>query len=307
METIKVAIADDNKSFCSSIKNYLEELGDIEVTAVLNDGVETLEYLKSQCPDVLLLDIIMPNLDGLGVLQYLRSKHMDRKPKVIAVSALCQDKITRRALDLGADYFVAKPIDADMLTERIREQMMDEFLLSIQDKKAGTEFAADLLNGYKERNDFKTVLTKPEETVKDVQTLSELLESGQDFTLDYKGPSEIEVQKAVSQLLHDSGVPAHVKGYLYLKEGIIMILHNVEKIGSVTKEIYPSIAEKFNTSATRVERAIRHAIEIAWSRGQLEFLHEIFGYTINMKKGKPTNSEFMAMLADKLRLELGLL
>ena len=123
--------------------------------------------------------------------------------------------------------------------------------------------------------------------------------------------TEIKINKSqpvdmiteITNIIHEIGVPAHIKGYMYLREAISMVVNDIELLSAVTKELYPSIGKKFNTTASRVERAIRHAIEVAWSRGQVETINKIFGYTINNEKGKPTNSEFIAMVADKLRLQ----
>ncbi len=298
MEAIKIAIADDNKSFCSLMKDFFDATEDLQVTAMLHDGNEVLEYIQNHRVDVLLLDIVMPNLDGLGVLQYLKSHKEVACPKIIALSALCDDRVTKRAVDLGADYFVAKPIDIYMLTERIREQVTNPDILSIQDRQSF--FKKEISAAPTQKRTYSSNLIEFDNHLT-VDQFTPTFDSKQSSS------SAIDIQRAVSKMLHDVGVPAHVKGYLFLKEGVSMILSNVELIGSVTKEIYPVIADKYNTSPTRVERAIRHAIEIAWTRGQLEFQHELFGFTINMKKGKPTNSEFLAMLADKLRLDLEIL
>ncbi len=117
-------------------------------------------------------------------------------------------------------------------------------------------------------------------------------------------PKEYNLEKDVTDMIHEIGVPAHIKGYQYLREAIMMSVEDVEMLNSITKILYPSIAKKYQTTPSRVERAIRHAIEVAWSRGKMETLDALFGYTINIGKGKPTNSEFIALIADKIRLNM---
>lgn len=261
---ISVVIADDNKEFCSILNDYLLNQRDIIVTGVAKDGIEALKLIQDKKPDLVVLDIIMPHLDGLGVLERLNSINMDPMPRVIVLSAVGQDKITQRAITLGADYYVVKPFDMDVFTKRIR-QMFNNTILSNEVKKPVS-----------------------------------LIEN-QDIRMSSNEPLDLESE--ITNIIHEIGVPAHIKGYMYLREAITMVVNDVELLSAVTKELYPSIAKKYNTTASRVERAIRHAIEVAWSRGQVETINKIFGYTIHNGKGKPTNSEFIAMVADKLRLK----
>jgi two-component system response regulator (stage 0 sporulation protein A) len=180
----------------------------------------------------------------------------------IILSAVGQDKITQRALNLGAEYYVVKPFDMYILISRIR-QLKDIDNISIN---------------------------KP------------------DYVSDIKhstySPSPKNLEAEVTSIMHEIGVPAHIKGYQYLRDAIIMVVNDIELINSITKQLYPNIAKQYNTTPSRVERAIRHAIEVAWSRGKVDAIDSLFGYTVNLGKGKPTNSEFIAMVADKLRLEL---
>lgn len=258
---IKIVIADDNKEFCNILSEYLKKQNDFEVVGIAKDGLEALKLISQENPDVLVLDIIMPHLDGLGVLERLNVSDAVTIPKIIILSAVGQDKITQRAINLGADYYVVKPFELDVFSNRIR-QMFN--------------------SGY---------------NVQEVRRPSSMSE-GQSSNL-FNNNLEAEI----TSIIHEIGVPAHIKGYLYLREAIFMVVNDVELLSAVTKELYPSIAKKFNTTASRVERAIRHAIEVAWSRGQVETINKIFGYTIHNSKGKPTNSEFIAMVADKLRLK----
>ncbi|MEY7999464.1 sporulation transcription factor Spo0A [Clostridium sp. Mt-5] len=262
---ISVIIADDNKEFCNILNDYLLNQKDILVTGIAKDGVEALNLIEEKKPDLVVLDIIMPHLDGLGVLERLNSMNMDPMPRIIVLSAVGQDKITQRAITLGADYYVIKPFDMNVLTRRIR-QMFNNTIISGDEIK-------------------KTMSFMDTDEIK--------------FSKD----NPIDLKQEITNIIHEIGVPAHIKGYMYLREAITMVVNNMELLSAVTKELYPSIAKQYNTTASRVERAIRHAIEVAWSRGQVETINKIFGYTIHNDKGKPTNSEFIAMVADKLRLK----
>lgn len=262
---ISVLIADDNKEFCNILNDYLLNQRDIVVTGIAKDGIEALKLIEEKKPDLVVLDIIMPHLDGLGVLERLNNMNIDPMPRIIVLSAVGQDKITQRAITLGADYYVVKPFDMDVFTKRIR-QMFNNTISS---------------------NDVKKTVS--------------LIEENTITSINKNEPIDLEAE--ITSIIHEIGVPAHIKGYMYLREAISMVVNDMELLSAVTKELYPSIAKKYNTTASRVERAIRHAIEVAWSRGQVETINKLFGYTIHNDKGKPTNSEFIAMVADKLRLK----
>ncbi len=267
-EKINVLIADDNEDFCDILSEYLERQHDIDVVGVAKDGVEAVELITKKSPDVVVLDIIMPHLDGLGVLEKLNAINLEKFPKIIILSAVGQDKITQRAISLGADYYVIKPFDFEVFIERIR-QTMGSTSGNIEKKRlisTGTSSATGSIQRPLVNNNRS-------------------------------------LEAEITNIIHEVGVPAHIKGYLYLRDAITMVVEKVELLSAVTKELYPSIAKKYNTTSSRVERAIRHAIEVAWSRGRVDTINTLFGYTINNVKGKPTNSEFIAMVADKLRLE----
>lgn len=251
---IKVGIADDNKEFCNILVEYLSNQGNIEIVGTANDGNQALELIKNNSPDLLILDIIMPYLDGIGVLEELNEQQLKR-PKILILSAVGQEKITQKAITLGADYYILKPFDLEMLSKRITEIMESD--LDVVSKAVFPVIKA------KKNYDLETMIT---------------------------------------EIIHDVGIPAHIKGYVYLRDAISLVIDNLEYLNSVTKMLYPKIAEKYNTTPSRVERAIRHAIEVAWNRGKVDVLNDLFGYTINDEKGKPTNSEFIALIADKLRL-----
>jgi len=265
-QIINIVIVDDNKEFCTILNDYLSNEKDIVITGIANDGEVALKLIQEKKPDVVILDIIMPRLDGLGVLERLNEMDVNPMPRVIILSAIGQDKITQRAISLGADYYILKPFDMDILVKRVR-QMINNAKYSDDLKKA-------LIYYDDNENENKMNKSKP-----------------------------VDMITEITNIIHEIGIPAHIKGYMYLREAISMVVNDIELLSAITKELYPSIGKKYNTTATRVERAIRHAIEVAWSRGQVETIIEIFGYTTNNKKGKPTNSEFIAMVADKLRLQ----
>lgn len=264
-QKIRILIADDNKDFCNILNEYLDTQEDVEVVGIAKNGLEALELIPLRSPDVLILDIIMPHLDGLGVLEKLQSTELEDFPKIIILSAVGQDKITQRAISLGADYYIVKPFDFETFMRRVRQI-------------AGTTPAI-----IEKRKEVKTIQ--------------------REFINKQSSNNTHSLEAKITNIIHEIGVPAHIKGYLYLREAITMVVGDVELLSAVTKELYPSIAKKFNTTPSRVERAIRHAIEVAWSRGKIDTINSLFGYTVHTQKGKPTNSEFVAMVADKLRLE----
>lgn len=268
---ISVLIADDNKEFCSILNDYLLNQKDIVVTGIAKDGREALELIVERKPDLVILDIIMPHLDGLGVLEKLNTMDLEKTPRIIILSAVGQDKITQQAITLGADYYTVKPFDMEVFTKRIRE--MFNSAPTIQESSAQSN-----------RVSYPT-------------TSSYIL------TSEPKSKTPVDLETEITNIIHEIGVPAHIKGYMYLREAITMVVNDMELLSAVTKELYPSIAKKYNTTASRVERVIRHAIEVAWGRGQIEAINKLFGYTVHNDKGKPTNSEFIAIIADKLRLK----
>lgn len=266
---ISVLIADDNKEFCSILNDYLLNQKDVVVTGIANDGREALSLIETKKPDLVILDIIMPHLDGLGVLEKLNTMNLEKMPRVIILSAVGQDKITQQAITLGADYYVVKPFDMDIFIKRIREMFNTQPL---------------------------TTNTVNRQTMSSQSSII-----SNNSSISYNEPIDLETE--ITSIIHEIGVPAHIKGYMYLREAITMVVNDMELLSAVTKELYPSIAKKYNTTASRVERAIRHAIEVAWGRGQIEAINKLFGYTVHNDKGKPTNSEFIAIIADKLRLK----
>ena len=267
-EKIRILVADDNKEFGDTLVSYLEKEENFEVVGIARDGNQAVDEITMMKPDIVLIDIIMPHLDGLGVLEKLNESNMENKPMCIILSAVGQDKITQKAINLGAQYYIVKPFDIQILVKRIKE------LKYYQPSQYKNNFIS---------REIKTqyIDISPEEK-----------------------KNEENLEALVTNVIHEVGVPAHIKGYQYLREAIIMVVNNIEVINQITKQLYPDIAKKYGTTPSRVERAIRHAIEVAWGRGQADVVESIFGYTVSASKGKPTNSEFIAMIADKLRLEL---
>ena len=258
MEKVRIGIADDNRELVTMLENYFNKEEMVEVVGTAYNGRECLTMIEETNPDVLILDIIMPHVDGLAVLEKMRDLDIDEFPNVIMLTAFGHESVTKKAVELGATYYMLKPFDLDLLNEQVLQA-------------AGA------------------VQQSP---IKNIQQSS-------------KSPStkKIDLDSNITSIIHEVGVPAHIKGYLYLREAISMVYHDIELLGSITKVLYPDIAKKYNTTASRVERAIRHAIEVAWNRGNIDSLSSIFGYTVSVSKAKPTNSEFIAMIADKLRLE----
>lgn len=249
---IRVLIVDDNRDFAKMVADYLGKKPDLEVVGIGHNGAEALELLSRTKPDVMLLDIIMPHLDGIGVLEKLTSQAGERPPKVIMLTALGQEQMTRRVIDLGASYYVLKPFNLETLAKRIRQLARNE-----------------------------PIAASPIRVENDTPSL----------------------EATVSSFLHELGIPANIKGYIYLREAICLVTEENELISGVTKILYPMIAKQNKTTPSRVERAIRHAIEVAWGRGNIDAINRIFGFTVDTRRGKPTNSEFIAMVADRMRLE----
>ena len=258
MEHLKIAIADDNQKILDLLDRVIGMEKDMNLVGKAKNGEEMCQIIKDKQPDVVLLDLIMPKMDGLTVMDRINhDKTVSKHPYFIVITAVGQEKITEDAFNKGANYYIMKPFNNRMLLERIK-------------------FVRKMTHGTERR---------PEELV-----------TGQT-------PGGENLENRVTNMLHEIGIPAHIKGYQYLRDAIIMSVNDNEMLGAITKVLYPTIARNYKTTSSRVERAIRHAIEVAWSRGRMETIEELFGYTVNSGKGKPTNSEFIALIADKIRLE----
>lgn len=262
---ISIIIADDNREFHNILKDCFSMQNDMVVTGIAENGVEALKLIMKKKPDLIILDLIMPILDGLGVLEEINTINLDPMPRIIVLSAVGNDKIAQRAISLGADYYILKPFDIEVLIKRIRKMLNSTIGGSTLIKKA-------LI-----RNDNTEIKTSTYQ--------------------------QVDIFAEITNVMHEIGIPPHIKGYMYLREAINMLVNDIELLSSITKKLYPLLSKKFNTTDSRIERAMRHAIEVTWNKGQVETINKIFGYSISIKKGKPTNSEFMAMVADKLILQ----
>lgn len=239
-----VILADANDTFRGMLQETVDRTEEFTVVASVGDGNELLSQIRSLSPELVVMDVVLPGLDGFGLLDILEREKL--QTRIIVVSAFYNERTVAEVMNKGVQYFMPKPCQADALLERMRAACSGE---------------------------------QPEK-------------------------SPVNLKNMVTDIIHEIGVPAHIKGYQYLREAIMIAVEDMEVINAVTKILYPEVAKRFNTTPSRVERAIRHAIEVAWDRGDLETLQKFFGYTVSNTKGKPTNSEFIAMIADRLVLEM---
>jgi len=251
MNAISLLIVDDNAALLRSLTDYFSEQPDILLTETASNGAEALEIIDRAHPDVVLLDIVMPRLDGLGTLRALAGR--EQTPRVVIYSALKNDAVVNRAVELGASYFIVKPAEPQDIHEQLRSVMSDGTSVSLAPRPA--EPPASYARW------------SPDERV--------------------------------ANLFLSIGIPAHVKGYQYLREAVRMVMENHDVINRITKELYPGIARRYGTSSSKVERAMRHAIEVAWNRGRLENTNQLLGVRLFSERDKPTNGEFIALIADK--------
>ena len=258
MEHLRVAIADDNQKILDVLDEIISTDKELDLVGKAKNGEEMCQIIKDRKPDVVLLDLIMPKMDGLTVMEKVgQDNTVGKHPYFIVITAVGQEKITEDAFDKGANYYIMKPFNNRMLLERIKS--------------------------------VRNLSRNPERKNDDITT---------DNTLKTEN-----LESRVTNMLHEIGIPAHIKGYHYLRDAIIMAVNDMDVLNAITKILYPTVAKKYQTTSSRVERAIRHAIEVAWSRGKLDTLDQLFGYTVSTGKGKPTNSEFIALIADTIQLE----
>lgn len=278
METktaLRVIIADNNVQDRESKERSMKEMG-MEVVLSTGNGSKALEGIRDMEPDVVVMDMILPGIDGIGILEEMgKNEPGSHRPVFIIETALRMENLVNEAMSAGADYYMMKPVSNTMLLKRICQLMERE---DRQEPAATSEEAS----GTARRN------------------VSASGRSGGRME-SYRFSGDLEMD--VTNILLEIGIPAHIKGYQYIREGIIMSFYDRNMLHYITKFLYPSIAQKYKTTSSSVERTIRHAIEIAWRRGNLDTLEEFFGNTVCAGKGKPTNSEFMALLTDRLRLE----
>lgn len=259
MGEINVAIADDNERILDLLGEIISSDKELNLVGKANNGEDAYHLIKEKQPDVVLLDLIMPKMDGLSVMEMVGGdKDLKKQPDFIVVTAVGRERITEDAFRKGASYYIMKPFNNEMVLNRIKN-------------------ANHLI-----RHEMKT-------------------QSAQGLKME-EAP-EVNLENRVTDMIHEIGIPAHIKGYHYLRDAIIMAVEDMDVLNAITKVLYPTVAKMHQTTASRVERAIRHAIEVAWSRGKLDTLDDLFGYTVSNGKGKPTNSEFIALIADTIRLE----
>ncbi len=249
---MKIILAlDDNTA--KSLTNFFATYPNYDIVASASDGQSAIDCIVNHQPDFIILDLILPKLDGFAVLDFVINKLVSKKPYVIVTSALSQDAFVNKALTSGASDFIAKPFSPKVLKEHIDSIVAGGAVSPHSGNKARAKLIEEQIT-----NVFLTI-----------------------------------------------GIPAHIKGYQYLREAIKLTIDNPTYINNITKELYPAIAQKFETTAAKVERSIRHAIEIAWNRGRIESINTIFGMKIYNSQDRPTNSEFIALVADKMLLDNG--
>lgn len=258
-EIIKVLIADGD---CDNIANQITELNqhntneNLEIVHKTCDGESVFSLVCQHKPNVLLLDVFISNVDGIEIVEQIRSKEELDNVKIIFLSTVGSPRIINMAFSLGADYYIMKPYSTEILYKRILQ-------LGLKADENDIKFDSGYMHEMGEQN----------------------------------------IENDVTEIIREIGIPAHIKGYQYIREGIMMSIKDVNMLNYITKLLYPSIAKKYKTTSSSVERAIRHAIEVAWGRGKIDVIENMFGYTVSAGKGKPTNSEFIALIADKLRIE----
>lgn len=251
MEKPRVLVADSNSDFRNQCVQSLKRL-DIEVVAEAADGQEAFAKIARTKPNVVVSDLYLGKIDGVGIIRSAKKQMPDDFPAFIMLASFTSQNLFEECCEAGAAYCMLKPVDFNALADRIKR-------LADKTRRRGNAKVPGRENG------------------------------------------DLEAQ--VTKIIHQIGVPAHIKGYQYLRTAIIMAINDTEVINSVTKVLYPTVAKQYGTTSSRVERAIRHAIEVAWDRGDLDVLNSFFGYTVQNSRGKPTNSEFIAMIADNLRLK----
>lgn len=243
---ITVGVAEDNEIVLEMLVEVVRSEEQFELVGEAMTGAEAIQLVREKQPDVMLLDLVMPQGGGLDVMATAKEENL-QKTKFIAVSALGEERIAQEAIAHGAQYYIMKPFEANSVIRRIKA------VCTASENQVGTD-------------------------------------------------EQTKVEHIITKSLHTLGVPAQLNGYKYLREAIAMVVMNPQGVTAITRQIYPVIAERYNASGPSVERAIRHAIEVSWNRGSMEAINRMFGYTINNQKGKPTNSEYIAMVADHIRM-----
>lgn len=265
---LKVVIADSNLQERESKQLSMEARG-MKVILSTGDGNKVLKVINDGKADIVVMDMVLSGVDGIGILEESRNI-CEKKPIIIIQTALRMENLVEQAIKFGADYYMMKPVSNQMLINRV---------MQLVSKRYTRESEGSLGNIFrKNAREYE-----PARAINNVCS----------------GNLELDV----TNLLLEIGIPAHIKGYQYIREGIMLSFYDKNMLHYITKCLYPTIAKKYKTTSSSVERTIRHAIEVAFRRGNRQVLEEIFSNTICSKKTKPTNSEFIALLTDKLRLE----
>ncbi|MBR6915021.1 MAG: sporulation transcription factor Spo0A [Clostridia bacterium] len=263
MRTVKILIADENAEVRKTCRDYIVKRGIGSVSEAAT-GDEALSLVRTGTFDVVVCDAWLDRIDGVGLIRRCREAG-GTPPSFILISPAASQKLFMEANRAGAEVCMTKPVDCAALADSIETILKNRGIT-----KDRSPSAAGGANG-----------------------------AGANGT----APDPVDIETQVTKIIHQIGVPAHIKGYQYLRTAIMMTVSDSNIINSVTKVLYPSVAKQYSTTTSRVERAIRHAIEVAWDRGDVDTLNSYFGYTIQNSRGKPTNSEFIAMIADNLRLK----
>lgn len=273
-DALRILIADNSRNYCDSLNVYLRQQKGVAFTEIVDNGHDACSFILNNKPQVVLLDVVLPELDGFSVIEKTNSVlPVEERPVFVIVSSLGNESMIECACRLGVSYYVMKPCSPEILTRRV---------LQIAEKKTG-------------RSEGRS--TEEDQSKKMAKRLSDReREMGRNY-------QENTLETDITGIIREIGIPAHIKGYQYIREAIMMTVNDMNLLNYITKLLYPTIAKKYRTTSSSVERAIRHAIEVAWNRGKIDVLEDLFGYTVSAGKGKPTNSEFIALIADKLRLE----
>lgn len=255
MESIRILIAEDDALQRCALSASLDGQEGLSVVGEAENGVEALTMIRELRPQVLLLDMVMPRLDGFGLLERWRRIEADRRPAVIATTALARDDFITRAINLGVAYYLVKPIDLEFLVRQIQSCVGRERQLPPS--------------------------PAPEEGDTD------------------------ELERLVTAMLMQIGVPAHLSGYKFIRSGLIKVADRPELFTSMTRTLYPELAAQYGTTVSCVERAVRHAIAITWDRGGGENYRRLLGRQASLMGDRPTNSEFLAQVSEGVRLRRG--
>lgn len=245
-----VFLLQDTKELNDELERNFTKSEEFEVVGKDTDGISAISAIADKKPDVVITELVISGYDGLSVIEKL--SEMNSKSKIIVLSSITREEIVGKCINSGADYFMAKPYNFEVLSNRVTELC--------------------------EKNPINT-------------------------RSEYRNFHEVSLDEKISKIFINVGIPPHIKGYSFLREGVKMAVEDPEIINNITKKLYPMIGEKYSTSASKVERAIRHAIEVAWNRGRIDSINSILGVRAYIGAEKPTNGEFIALVADKMLLE----